>query len=114
MPTDAPKRFLSIRLTDEELQQVYRQCEISHCRNLTEYAKKVLVPPPVAVNTRSASRDELLRVMAGIRERIDWLAGKAREKKDADLLRAIGEIKVFISKNLPSDARFPDHINDRP
>ena len=124
METNPPKRFLSIRLTEEELKEVYRQCRRSTCSSLTEYARKVLTKKPVIVKTRNQSQDELLEAMIGITKRLDQLggqakgqtgqakdqtgqaedqtgqakdqAGQAEEKTDTLLLREIREIKSLI------------------
>jgi hypothetical protein len=100
METNPRKRFLSIRLTEEELKEVYRQCQRSACSSLTEYARKVLTKKPVIVKTRNESQDELLEAMIGIRKRLDQLAGSRdqpagapEENTDPHLLREIGEIK---------------------
>ena len=40
------KRFLSIRLSQEELQDIQRQYKSSGCRSLTQFVKKVLLNKP--------------------------------------------------------------------
>jgi hypothetical protein len=90
-----PKRFVSVRLTEEEFKEVYRQCENSTCRSLTEYVKKVLTKKPVTVKVRNQSQDELLQTMIGIKNRLDQLAGEAEERGSAELLREIAEIKLL-------------------
>jgi hypothetical protein len=94
--SQSKKRFLSIRLTEGELKEIYRQCERSTCRSLTEYSKKVLTKKPVIVKIRNESRDDLLQVMIGIRNRLDQLTKQAREKGDILLLKEIGEIRSLI------------------
>jgi hypothetical protein len=73
-----PKRFVSVRLTEEEFKEVYRQCENSTCRSLTEYVKKVLTKKPVAVKVRNQSQDELLQTMIGLKNRLDQLADRQK------------------------------------
>jgi hypothetical protein len=89
----SPKRFLSVRLTSEELEEVYEQSKNSTCRSLTEYVKKVLTKKPVTVKVRNQSQDELLLTMVGIKNRLDQLAEQAQEMNADDLLREIAEIK---------------------
>ena len=93
MGTNPPKRFLSIRLTEEELKEVYRHCERSACSSLTEYVRKVLTMKPVIVRMRNESQDELLEVMVGIKRRLDRLVG---ERADAMLLEEMREVKALI------------------
>ena len=73
MSSNEPKRFLSIRLTAGELKDVYRQCEKSTCRSLTEYAKKVLTKKPVTIKVRNQSQDDLLQAMIGIKNKLEEL-----------------------------------------
>jgi hypothetical protein len=99
MEKQPTKRFLSIRLSQEEFQEVYRHCENSTCRSLTEYAKKVLTKKPVSVKVRNQSQDELLQAMIGIKNRLDQLAGKAEQLNAPDLLRELTEIKSIARQN---------------
>jgi hypothetical protein len=90
-----PKRFVSVRLTEEDFKEVYRQCENSTCRSLTEYVKKLLTKKPVTVKVRNQSQDELLLAMIGIKNRLDQLAGQAEELGCPQLNREIAEIKLL-------------------
>jgi hypothetical protein len=90
-----PKRFVSVRLAEEEFKEVYRQYENSTCRSLTEYVKKVLTKKPVTVKVRNQSQDELLLAMIGIKNRLDQLALQAEESNAAAVLREIAEIKLL-------------------
>ena len=92
---DTPKRFLSVRLTSEELEEVYQHSKSSTCRSLTEYVKKVLTQKPVTVKVRNQSQDDLLAAMIGIKNRLDQLAERAQDRNEAELLREIAEIKVL-------------------
>ena len=86
-------RFLSIRLNEAELKEIYRQCERSTCRSLTEYATKVLTRKPVIVKVRNESQDDLLEAMIGIKNKLAQLTEMATEKNDLLILREINEIK---------------------
>lgn len=46
MPDKQPYRFLSVRLTDDELTVIYRNVKQSGCRSLTEFVIKVLTEQP--------------------------------------------------------------------
>ena len=91
------KRFVSVRLTEEEFKEVYRQCENSTCRSLTEYVKKVLTKKPVTVKVRNQSQDELLLTMIGLKKRLDQLAAQA-EGSGVSVLLEIREIKSLTAK----------------
>jgi hypothetical protein len=88
-----PKRFLSVRLTSEELEEVYQHSKCSTCRSLTEYVKKVLTQKPVTVKVRNQSQDDLLDAMIGIKNRLDQLLEQAQDNPEA--LRGIAEIRVL-------------------
>lgn len=91
-----PKRFLSVRLSSEELEEVYQLSKDSTCRSLTEYVKKVLTKKPVTVKVRNQSQDELLAAMVAIRNRLDQLAERAEANRhDGEVLRELSEIRVL-------------------
>jgi hypothetical protein len=88
-----PKRFLSVRLSSEELEEVYQHSKSSACRSLTEYVKKVLTKKPVTVKVRNESQDDLLAAMIGIKNRLDQLAEKAQDNRE--VLGGIAEIRML-------------------
>jgi hypothetical protein len=88
-----PKRFLSVRLSSEELEEVYQLSKSSTCRSLTEYVKKVLTKKPVTVKVRNESQDDLLAAMIGIKNRLDQLAEQAQDNREA--LAGIAEIRTL-------------------
>jgi hypothetical protein len=90
-----PKRFLSVRLSSEELEEVYQLSKTSTCRSLTEYVKKVLTKKPVTVKVRNQSQDELLAAMIGIKSRLDQLVEHVHDKNEAELLREVAEMKML-------------------
>jgi hypothetical protein len=94
-----PKRFLSVRLTSEELEEVYQHSQTSSCRSLTEYVKKVLTKKPVTVKVRNQSQDDLLAAMIGIKNRLDQLAEQAQEKNSEAVLREITEVRRLIRES---------------
>jgi hypothetical protein len=90
-----PKRFLSVRLTSEELEEVYQHSNSSSCRSLTEYVKKVLTKKPVTVKVRNQSQDDLLAAMIGIKNRLDQLTDQAQDKNESEKLRELAEIRLM-------------------
>src|SRR5580658_4534893 len=91
-----PKRFLSVRLTSEELEEVYQLSQTSTCRSLTEYVKKVLTKKPVTVKVRNQSQDDLLAMMIGIRNRLDQLLEQVQDRNNEAILREIAEVRKVI------------------
>lgn len=90
MEKDEPRRFLSIRLSQAEFNEIYRQYKFSGCRSLTEYAKKVLMKKPVTIRTRNESVDESLNCLTGIRSRLDSLEEHLDEKTDTQMRNVSG------------------------
>jgi tRNA-dihydrouridine synthase len=94
-----PKRFLSVRLSSEELEEVYQLSKTSTCRSLTEYVKKVLTKKPVTVKVRNQSQDDLLAAMTGIKNRLDHLAEHARDNNGDAILREIAEVRRIVRES---------------
>lgn len=105
MANKEAKRFLSIRLSAEELQEVYHHQQQSTCRSLTEYVKKVLTGKPVIVKVRDESRDDTLQQLIAIKSRLDTLMEKTNAESDGALLGEIAEIKLSIRKIAESCAQ---------
>ena len=92
------KRFLSIRLSAEELQEVYDHQHQSTCRSLTEYVKKVLTAKPVTVKVRDESKEDTLQQLIAIKNKLDALAEQTEPAVNGSLIGEISDIKVSIRK----------------
>lgn len=90
------KRFLSIRLSPDEFDEIYRRLQISTCRSLTEYAKKLLTQKPVTVRLRDQTREEILQQLGLIKSRLDMLIDKAEPTTADGLLGELAEVKSII------------------
>ena len=98
MANNEAKRFLSIRLSAEELQEVYDHQHQSTCRSLTEYVKKVLTGKPVTVKVRDESKEDTLQQLIAIKNRLDVLGEKNGQDANGSLLGEIADIKLSIRK----------------
>lgn len=98
MSNKEAKRFLSIRLSAEELQEVYNYQHQSSCRSLTEYVKKVLTSKPVMMKTQDESKEDTLQQLIAIKNRLDSLAEKTDAAGNGTLLGEIADIKQSIRK----------------
>lgn len=87
------KRFLSIRLSQEEFDKVQVHLERSACRSLTEYVKKVLTRQPVIIKLRDQSREEVLHRLGVIKSQLDGISGVV---VDPAVLGLLKEIKTSI------------------
>jgi hypothetical protein len=98
MSNKEAKRFLSVRLSADELQEVYNYQHQSTCRSLTEYVKKVLTSKPITVKVRDESKEDTLQQLIAIKNRLDDLAEKNEPVTNGALLGEIADIKVSIRK----------------
>jgi hypothetical protein len=92
------KRFLSIRLTPEELQQVKKLCKSTTCRSLTEYTIKVLTRKPVIVRIRNESADQLLLVFIEYKCQLEALLDQLPDTDRKELLSHVEEVKTCLIK----------------
>lgn len=98
MSNKEAKRFLSIRLSADELQEVYNHQHQSTCRSLTEYVKKVLTAKPVTVKVRDESKEDTLQQLIAIKNKLDVLADHSEPVSNGSLLGEIADIKQSILK----------------
>ncbi|HVS95122.1 MAG TPA: hypothetical protein VHE54_01515 [Puia sp.] len=95
--TDHPStRFLSIRLSPDEFDEVYRQLQKTTCRSLTEYAKKMLTNKPIVVKVRDQTREDILQQLGLIKSRLDTLIDMLEPTAAAGPLNELTEIKSIV------------------
>ena len=59
-------KWLTIRMTDAEYEEVRRLCKKTTCRQLSQYGRSVLLNKPVYVKYRSESLDAFLNVIVDL------------------------------------------------
>lgn len=96
MCADIDTRFLSIRLSAAEFDEVYTQLQKSTCRSLTEYAKKLLTHKPVTVKLRDQTREDLLQQLGLIKSRLDTVIDKVGSTATDSLLTELTELKSIL------------------
>lgn len=89
-------RFLSIRLSPDEYQEVYQHLQQSTCRSLTEYVKKVLTNKPVTVKVRDQSKEDILQQLALVKSRLETLIDKLPAGNSDHLVKEVTDIKSSI------------------
>lgn len=92
------KRFLSFRLTAEDLDKVYKLCNSTTCQSLTEYATKVLTRKPVIVKVRNQSADEILCQLIEIKNCMQTLIDRCPASDMPGLLAGLESIKSTLNK----------------
>jgi hypothetical protein len=80
------KRFLSIRLSQDEFDKIQHHLQQSACRSLTEYAKKVLTREPVIVKVRDQSREDILHRLGVIKSLLESVPDKIAPNSNGQLL----------------------------
>jgi len=87
------KRFLSIRLSQDEFDKVQHYLQQSTCRSLTEYAKKTLTRQPVTVKVRDQTREDILHELGMIRSLLNKMPGSPDPSKvDPNVMSFVAEI----------------------
>lgn len=87
------KRFLSIRLSQDEFEKVRHHLQQSTCRSQTEYVRKVLTNQPVTIKVRDQAREDILHELGVIKSLLKRLPVSGATV-DADVLNLIREIKL--------------------
>jgi len=88
----APKRFISIRLSQAEFKEVQRHFLSSGCNSLTEYAISILTEKPVVVKNRNQSADDILECMINVKNKLILLQDQLLEKNVTQLEKELLDI----------------------
>ncbi len=60
---EVQKEWISFRVKPEEYNEIYKLFQLTTCRTLSEYTRKVLLKKPVVVKYRNQSADSFLEEM---------------------------------------------------
>jgi hypothetical protein len=101
MAKNSAKRFLSIRLSQDEFDKIQQHLQKSTCRSLTEYAKKLLTREPVIVRIRDQSREDILHRLGVIKSLLEDIP----EKIPPDLKMHLLDVFYGISLSLREIAK---------
>src|SRR5258706_15784213 len=82
------KRFISIRVTQEEFQIIHQLYKPSDCRSLTEYIKKVLLNKP-----GHFKMFELMQLLVFIQSKLDKIDNTLNEITKEQLRQNMADIK---------------------
>ncbi len=61
--SDSAKEWINFRVKPEEYKEIYTKFQHTTCRNLSEYARKMMLAHPVTVKYRNESADAFLAEM---------------------------------------------------
>ncbi len=90
-------KWLHIRLKEEEYKQIQKKFEISTCRKLSEYARRVLLDKTIIVNQRNQSLDDFMAEMIRLRNELHPVGNNFNQAvKRLHTLEKIPEFKSWL------------------
>ena len=94
------KKFIKIRMNDDEIKQVKKNQQQTTERNLSNYIRKVSLQKPVIVKYRNQSADDFLRDMLQLKKELNGLGNNFNQAvKKLHLLDKIPEFRSWILTN---------------
>jgi hypothetical protein len=92
---DNRTKWLHLRLKPGEHEQIHRQFRQTTCRELSDYARKVLLQKPVTVNQRNQSLDDFMNEMMALRKELNSLGNNFNQA--VKKLHSLSQIPEFRS-----------------
>ncbi len=90
-------KWLHIRLTEEEYDNIHKKFKTSTCRKLSEYARRVLLDKRITINTRNQSLDDFMAEMIRLRNELNSIGNNINEAvKKLNTLQKIDEFKTWL------------------
>ncbi|KAA5548106.1 plasmid mobilization protein [Adhaeribacter rhizoryzae] len=68
---DNRTKWLHLRLKPQEQEQIYRHFHQTTCREISDYARKILLQKPVTINHRNQSLDEFMAELITLRKELN-------------------------------------------
>ena len=94
------KKFIKIRMNDDEIKQVKKNQQQTTERNLSNYIRKVSFQKPVIVKYRNQSADDFLGDMLQLKKELNALGNNFNQAvKKLHLLEKIPEFRSWILTN---------------
>ncbi len=90
-------KWLHIRLKEEEYKQIQKKFEVSTCRKMSEYARRVLLDKTIIVNQRNQSLDDFMAEMIRLRNELHPVGNNFNQAvKRLHTLEKIPEFKSWL------------------
>ena len=100
-------KWLTVRLTPEEEQALYRLYSRTTCKALSAYARKVLLQDPVVILYRNQSADDFLSEMVELKNELNAIGQNFNQLvKRLHTLDHLPEIKTWVLLNEASKKSF--------
>jgi hypothetical protein len=90
-------KWLHLRLKPQEQEQIYRHFRQTTCREISDYARKLLLQKPVTVYHRNQSLDELMAELMNLRKELNSLGNNFNQAvKKLHTLNQIPEFRSWL------------------
>ncbi|RFS26771.1 plasmid mobilization relaxosome protein MobC [Chitinophaga silvatica] len=106
-------KWISIRTKPGDYDAIYNRFQQTTCRNLSQYARQVLLNKPVVLKYRNQSADEILSALIGIKNEISAIGNNYnQEVKRLHTLKDSPEMLTWILSNELRHKQLLDFIRD--
>ena len=94
------KKWLTVRLSEDEQKKLYKLYKKTTCRDLSEYARNVLLKEPVHVLYRNQSADDFLAEMIQLKKELNAIGNNFNQVvHKLHILDHDHQIKVWLVLN---------------
>ncbi|HUC80951.1 MAG TPA: hypothetical protein VMR70_08545 [Flavisolibacter sp.] len=101
------KKWLHIRLNEEEYSAIRAHHQKTTSKELSDYARKVLLKKPVTVNYRNQSGDELLAEMIRLKNELSAIGNNFNQAVHRlHTLDTVPQVKIWLAANENLKASF--------
>jgi hypothetical protein len=105
------RQWISFRLKPEEYSQIDRRWKETTCRNLSEYARKVLLSKPVVIRYRNQSADQFLSEMILLKKELNAIGNNFNQSvKRLHAMDKVTEIRSWAILNESTKRSFMNKI----
>jgi hypothetical protein len=93
-------KWLHLRLKRDEYNKIYKHFDKTTCRNMSEYARNILLNKPVTTTYRNQSMDDLMTEAIKLRNELNSIANNFNQAvKKLHTLQQITEFRSWIITN---------------
>ncbi|GAA4430672.1 hypothetical protein GCM10023091_00230 [Ravibacter arvi] len=106
-------QWLHIRLSADEKQQLEKAVQQTTCRNISDYARKVLQKKPVVVRVRDESKEELLNELTALRKELNAIGNNFNQLiRKMQLLGRKDQLEAWFRAYQAERDNFPDRMRN--
>lgn len=90
-------KWLHLRLTQKEYEQIHAQCSRTTCKKLSDYARNMLLGKPMIMATKNQSLDDITAVLFNLRKDLNGAANNFNQAvHELHTLSKISEFKAWL------------------